>query len=170
MADTPKAGAPANETPVKKSGLEGFEIARTSIETTDGNIKLQKITSLAPGIVSLDYDITTASGANKSTMHLILDSVLVSRNGKEFSATLPHETAMHIKEAVKAIQASGGVSTMEAELADNLRQVITEAMSRTIPHQMTHDNEFSKADLNNIEQATALLRASANLPKGGWEK
>jgi ssDNA-specific exonuclease RecJ len=90
-------------------------------------------------------------------MSLIVASVLVDRDGKKVIGTLPHETALNIKEAVEAIQASGGVSLVEADLANDLRRVITDAV--------INDNKFDVQDIKNINQATALLKASANPAK-----
>ena len=157
------AKIPEIETPVETVNMTGFKVAVAEVKVTGDDTTTIAKTSQVSGIsLSIDHNVTTGAVSTESSVTLLLNNKLIvepkkTANQDSFDYQLDEATAENIRSAVKAIHSSGGVSAHEAELADNLRQVIT--------NRLLDDKKLGVQDVKDINEAAALLRVGANPAK-----
>ena len=155
MADTPE-----KETPVQLN-MTDLGGVRVDIPLTRGDTTIVN-TTIVEGIgININHRVTTPRSAIEHSMSLILNGKVAieinqGKNTIDFRGILDKQTTENVIAAVVAIHASGGVSAVESERADQLRQLITNSLM--------DDNKFSEQEMRAIDIAAVRLKNSA-LPK-----
>ena len=160
----------ANETPVKSVGQMKFSVAKGDSfpETKSGAVgndqdraDTMKSISQNPEETFIKIDAVGNDIQRHEMLKLSSDGDVTIRSTTQgrLSGHLDAQTTQRIRDAISAIQASGGVSAREEDATHDLREVMTDALKA--------HGQFTADDVKSINDATQKIINAANPAKSG---